>query len=70
MIMNNEQLELSLSKHNQPHSARRSAPRRTRAAWWFSQMRQIVDRAMDWESAPPARPEQTWFPGTGRQAQS
>ena len=34
--------------------------------WWFHQMHQIVDRAFDWQPAPPARPEQAWLPGTQR----
>jgi hypothetical protein len=41
--------------------------RRSRATWWFQRMRQIVDCALDWQPAPPPRPEQTWFPGTHRQ---
>jgi hypothetical protein len=34
-----------------------------RAQWWFRRMRQIVDSALDWQPAPPPRPEQTLFPG-------
>jgi len=67
MNMNNEQLELSLSKNASVLSARRTTPRRARASWWFTQMRQLVDRAMDWPPAPPARPEQIWFPNGHRQ---
>jgi hypothetical protein len=33
--------------------------RRARARWWFEQMHAVVDRALDWSAAPPARPEQT-----------
>jgi hypothetical protein len=29
-----------------------------RAKWWFSQMRRVVDQALDWKSHPQARPEQ------------
>jgi hypothetical protein len=29
-------------------------------------MRQIVDRACDWQPVPPARPEQIWFPNAHR----
>jgi len=32
-----------------------------RAQWWFAQMRRAVDGALDWQPAPPARAEQTWF---------
>ncbi len=41
-------------------SRRRS--KQSRAQWWFQRMRQIVDRATDWQPAPPARPVQIWFP--------
>ena len=41
--------------------------RLSRAQWWFQRMRQVVDGARDWQAAPPARPEQTWLPGTHRQ---
>lgn len=33
-----------------------------RAQWWFHRMRQIVERATDWQPAPPPRPVQIWFP--------
>ena len=33
----------------------------TKARWWFSQMRMVVDRACDWKSSPPPRPEQTYL---------
>jgi hypothetical protein len=36
--------------------------RQSRARWWFERMRQIVDRATDWQTGPPPRPEQIWFP--------
>lgn len=29
-------------------------------------MRQVVERARDWQPAPAPRPEQIWFPGTHR----
>lgn len=35
--------------------------RRRRAAWWFSRMRQVVDRALDWQESHAPRPEQTWL---------
>ena len=41
--------------------------RRTRADWWFTQMRNIVSRAMDWEAAGSPRPEQIWIPGAHRE---
>jgi hypothetical protein len=38
-----------------------------RAGWWFAQMRDIVERAMDWEAAGEPRPEQIWIPGATRE---
>ena len=65
--MNNEQLELGINggKVPQPHPATQN--RRTRADWWFTQMRTIVSRAMDWETAGSPRPEQIWIPGAHRE---
>jgi hypothetical protein len=31
---------------------------RSRAAWWFQQMRCAVNGATEWRPSPPARPEQ------------
>ena len=55
----NEQMELVLSKTNVCKSANRSQRRLSRANWWFQQMREVVDKAVDWQ---PARPEQIYFP--------
>ena len=59
--MTNEQLELSLAGGKQitppPHRAGRVA----RAAWWFGQMRKVVNGAMDWNNTPEPRPEQSWL---------
>jgi hypothetical protein len=66
--MTDTQLELSLGSPRvtqSPRTNRSSSP--FTARWWFHQMHQIVDSAFDWQPAPPARPEQTWFPGTHRQ---
>jgi hypothetical protein len=66
--MNNAQLELSLGNHCAMRLPRASRPPATfTSRWWFDRMRQIVDRAFDWQPAPPPRPEQIWFPGTHRQ---
>ena len=59
----NEQMELVLGKSKACNSARRSQQRRmSRANWWFQQMREVVDKAVDWQPARPARPEQIYFP--------
>jgi hypothetical protein len=64
-----DQMELALVGHPDFGVPVRSAQRqRRRAQWWFAQMRLVVDRALDWQPAPPPRPEQTWFSSTQRQA--
>jgi len=35
--------------------------RRKRARWWFDQMRRVVDTAMEWNTAPRARPQQVYL---------
>ena len=60
--MNKEQLELHLDAALRPCPPIHRRNRRLgRARWWFDQMRATVDRAFDWKSAPPARPEQVYF---------
>jgi hypothetical protein len=41
-----------------PAEKRRRQMLRSRATWWFQQMRRAVDSAVEWRPAPPARPEQ------------
>lgn len=59
--MTNEQLELSLAAGQQTQLAPRREGRPSRAAWWFGQMRRVVNSAMDWNAAPEPRPEQSWL---------
>lgn len=61
--MNNPQLEMSLDPARRSTSSRqRKASRpRAQAQWWFRKMRDVVDSALDWRPAPPARPEQTYL---------
>jgi hypothetical protein len=59
-------MELGFAGPAPVRGALRRQRRLERAAWWFTQMRQVVDRALDWQTAPSARPEQTWLPGTQR----
>jgi hypothetical protein len=67
--MYNDQLEFSMSNQRETNrrSANSSQRRAPRARWWFERMRQIVDHALDWEPAPPPRPEQMFFDGAHRQ---
>ena len=70
MTMNNitdGQLELGFNGlQPRPHATRREG-RIARANWWFTQMREAVANAMDWETAGQPRPEQIWMPGANRQ---
>ncbi len=43
--------------------------RLSRARWWFQCMRDVVERAIDWQPAPLPPPEQTWFPGARREVE-
>ncbi|MBI3850739.1 MAG: hypothetical protein HY298_10775 [Verrucomicrobia bacterium] len=66
-MITQEQMELGLDKACgfQVHL---QAPRQlSRAQWWFNQMRRVVDHALDWQPAPPCRPEQIWFAEPQRQ---
>ena len=49
--MVNRQLELGLG--NPACRAVAGRRRRSRARWWFEQMRGLVNDAPDWEAAPP-----------------
>jgi hypothetical protein len=60
LVMTNEQMELGFGG-TKPAVAGRREGRIQRAAWWFAEMRRIVDRAMDWQPAPPPPPEQEWL---------
>ena len=59
--MNKEQLEMRFNSSAKDRLPFRAQQRRSRAKWWFQQMRVAVDTALDWKPAPPARPEQTYL---------
>ena len=61
------QLELAFAASASCQRFSHPPRRRSRAAWWFQRMRQIVDHACGWEPALQARPEQSWFPGSHRE---
>ncbi|MGA9453716.1 MAG: hypothetical protein WBW41_20500 [Verrucomicrobiia bacterium] len=63
----NEQLELGFNGIKLLTNAVPCQGRVARATWWFAQMRQIVERAMDWNAAGEPRPEQIWIPGATRE---
>jgi len=61
------QLELGFDPDSQCRGANpaRQRGRIARAGWWFAQMRDIVERAMEATGEP--RPEQIWIPGASRE---
>lgn len=65
--MTNGQMELGFADGTRRNRAVRRQRRLQQAAWWFNQMREAVDRALDWQGTPPPRPEQTWLPDTRRE---
>ncbi len=60
-ILTREQLEIGFNQAQLPSTVRRYR-RLSRAQWWFTQMRQVVDRAMDRQPRTAARPEQMYLP--------
>ena len=59
--MNNQQIELTFDASISFQPAIRRHQRQNRARWWFNQMRVVVDRALDWQHAPPPRAEQIYL---------
>lgn len=64
--MMNAQLELSFGKMATLGPGERQPRWLHRAHWWFERMRQVVDLAVDWDPAPPPRPEQICLPNVYR----
>jgi hypothetical protein len=58
------QMELGLAGKTGRGRSRKKA----RAQWWFSQMRRVVDAAMEWKPAPDARPEQVYLSLSGKRS--
>jgi len=58
-MINRQQMELHFDSAAGFRPVIRRQRRLARAHWWFTQMRQCVDKALVWPPAPPARPEQT-----------
>ena len=64
-MIQSDQLEMTFDRMSfMFRPADRRQRRFGRARWWFEQMRQVVDRAFDWQPAPTGRPEQIWFQET------
>jgi hypothetical protein len=60
-IMIDTQLELGFGNARPKLVPTRPERRLTRAKWWFQRMRNVVDRAFEWEPATAPRPEQIWL---------
>ena len=58
IMIDNLQLELSLSRPSSPRRAGRNRVREDRARWWFAEMRRVVRGAVNRAPVPPARPRQ------------
>ena len=58
-MMNKQQLELGFDDQAKRAQVRRLERPALGVAWWFGQMRRVVDAAVEWRPTPPARPEQT-----------
>jgi hypothetical protein len=67
MNATDNQLELGFNPDRRCRGAgtARREGRIARAGWWFAQMRDIVERAMEATGEP--RPEQIWIPGANRE---
>lgn len=61
-LTSQRQLELELENARAFQIAMRRPQRVSRAQWWFQQMRQVVDQALEWQPASAGRPEQVWLP--------
>lgn len=58
--MTSNQLELSFQPQGTlPTLSVKKGP--SRSEWWFTQMRRVVDLAMEWKPTPVGRPEQGRF---------
>jgi hypothetical protein len=54
------QMELRIDTRKKFRGRRRKKPAR-RAGWWFSQMRRVVDSAIDWTPRPTPHAHQISF---------
>jgi len=59
--MSDTQMELGFGNAGQQIMMTPRQKRLSRANWWFQRMRQVVDRAFDWQPTPAPRPEQIWL---------
>lgn len=67
MAQGMEQLELGFDRAAGALGPAAGERRLKRAAWWFAQMHRVVNEALDWRTAPPARAQQEWLPRMSRE---
>jgi hypothetical protein len=54
--------QLNLAVASRPNRRRTRRPiSRSRAVYWFNQMRKVVNAARDWQPTPAAPPQQTYI---------
>jgi hypothetical protein len=63
-MMKKQQMEMSLPSPASCRSASAGRNRRSRAQWWFHQMRLVVDRADDWSASANATAPEPSSSGT------
>jgi len=56
-----QQIQLSFEQLRTARATNRRQRRIRQARWWFDQMRQVVDRALDRGAAGSPRPEQIYM---------
>ena len=59
--MNNTQLEFGMRNQIRNQYRNIRGDRRKRAAWWFTQMRRVVDLTLPPQPIAAPRPEQTYM---------
>jgi hypothetical protein len=68
-MLNNTQMEFSLSKNVNHRPLRDCRDRLSRSQWWLAQMRRVVDEACEWQPNPaelPVRNRNSTFALLGR----
>ncbi len=68
--MTNQQMELGFGSGRKLRPTTRRQRRLERAAWWFDQMRQAVDRALDWQAMSPDPTVASVAPGLAQRSEN
>ena len=62
MNTHDQQLEIGFKAQACHRRQNRRSSRLSRARWWFSQMRRVVDDAIEWRPVPSVPPQQIHLP--------